>query len=66
MSVGMDQRRKDYLIAKALWESVAQDGKKPVHLQCRSDVHDMEAKLDNAYPSEADLLMRAETVKDRS
>ena len=62
----IDERRKNYLIAKALWEFIAQDGKKLSHRQNRNDVHDMEAILDSDYPAELSLLMRAEKFKDRS
>ncbi len=64
MEIG--ERRKNYLIAKALWEFVAQDGHKPAERQCRNDVHDMEAILDGDYPNELSLLMKAERFKDRS
>ncbi|MBZ0227721.1 MAG: hypothetical protein K8F58_04590 [Bauldia sp.] len=60
------QRRKDYLIAKALWQFIAQDGNKPVERQCRNDVHDMEAILDCDYPNELSLLMKAEAFNNRS
>ncbi|MDP2620288.1 MAG: hypothetical protein Q8P46_08935 [Hyphomicrobiales bacterium] len=62
----INERRKNYLIAKALWEFIAQDGKKPSIRQNRNDVHDMEAILDSDYPAELSLLMRAEKFKDRS
>ncbi len=62
----MDQRRKDFLIAKALWEFVAEDGKKPTERQSRSDVDDMEAILDRDYSAETATLMRMEKFKDRS
>lgn len=60
------ERRKKYLIAKALWEFIAQDGSKPIERQCRSDVQDMETILDCDYPAELSVLMRAEAFKDRS
>ncbi len=62
----IDERRKNYLIAKALWEFIAQDGHKSPERQCRNDVHDMEAILDCDYPNELSLLMKAERFKDRS
>jgi len=62
----IDERRKKYLIAKAIWGFVAQDGNKPGTQQCRSDVHDMETILDSDYPTELELLMRAEKFRDRS
>jgi hypothetical protein len=64
-AMAVDERRKKYLIAKALWEFVAQDGSKPIERQCRNDVHDMEAILDGDYPNELSLLMKAERFKDR-
>lgn len=64
--MAIDDRRKKYLIAKALWEFVAQDGSKPIERQCRSDVQDMETILDRDYPAELAVLIKAEAFKDRS
>jgi hypothetical protein len=64
--MAIDERRKKYLIAKALWEFVAQDGNKPIERQCRSDVQDMETVLDRDYPAELEVLIKAERFKDRS
>ncbi|GFE52566.1 hypothetical protein So717_43190 [Roseobacter cerasinus] len=62
----MDEKRKRFLIAKALWEFVASDQDKPKERQSRSDVDDMEAILDADFPGEVATLMRLETYKDRS
>jgi len=59
-------KRKSYLIASALWEYIANDRKKPEVRQNSSNVHDIEQILDEDYPAELDLLMRAERLKDRS
>ena len=64
--MAIDERRKKYLIAKALWEFVAQDGNKPIKRQCRNDVQDMETILDRDYPAELAVLIKAERFKDRS
>lgn len=60
------ERRKRFLIAKALWEFAATDGSKPFERQSRSDVDDMETILDRDYPNELATLIRLEDFKDRS
>lgn len=61
----IDPRRKDYLIAKAMWEFIAQDVRRPPERQCRNDVQDIETILDRDYPRELALMMKAERFKDR-
>lgn len=61
----IDEQRKRYLIAKALWEFVAENRKRPVERQAPSDVDDMEAILDGDYPAEVSTLIALEPYKAR-
>ncbi|MFA5951996.1 MAG: hypothetical protein WC807_17115 [Hyphomicrobium sp.] len=61
----MDNRRKRYLIAKALWEFVAENRSKPVEHQAPNDVDDMEAILDADFSAEVTTLIALEPFKGR-
>jgi len=63
--MSIDERRKRYLIAKALWEFVADDRYKPIERQSPNDVDDMEAVLDTDYASEVATLIAMEPYKKR-
>lgn len=65
MTDPMDDRRKRYLIAKALWEFVAENRKKSIEHQAPNDADDMEAILDADYPSEVTTLIALEPFKTR-
>lgn len=65
MTTAMDNRRKRYLIAKALWEFVAENRNKPVEQQAPNDADDMEAILDSNYPAEVATLIALEPFKRR-
>ncbi len=62
----MDEQRKNLLIAKALWEFVAENGVKPIERQSPNDVDDMELILDQDYPSEVATLIQLEKYQDRT
>lgn len=57
--------RKRYLIAKALWEFVAENRSKPIERQAPNDADDMEAILDADYPAEVATLIALEPFKKR-
>jgi len=61
----MDEHRRKFLIAKALWEFIAEDSKRPPERRSASDVDDMERILDEDYPAETSTLMRLEKHKNR-
>ena len=61
----IDENRKRYLIAKALWEFVAENGKKSLERRAPNDVDDMEAILDQDYPAEVSTLIAMERHKER-
>jgi len=57
--------RKRYLIAKALWEFVAENRNKPVEQRAPNDADDMESILDADYPAEVATLIALEPFKKR-
>lgn len=63
--IPMDPRRKRYLIAKALWEFVAENRNKPIERQAPNDADDMEAILDIDYRAEVATLIALEPYKKR-
>ena len=65
MTAPIDERRKRYLIAKALWEFVGENRNKPVGRQAPNDADDMEAILDSDYPAEVSTLIALEPFKTR-
>lgn len=61
----MDDRRKRFLIAKALWEFVAAQRTLPPERQALSDADDIEAILGADYEAEVATLMNLEKYKRR-
>jgi hypothetical protein len=61
----LDDSRKKFLIAKALWEFTAEDSKRPIERQSPNDVADMNAILDDEYPALLSTLMSLEPHKKR-
>lgn len=53
----MDDRRKRFLIAKALWEFVAENRNKPIERQAPNDADDMEAILDAPTEKKLQLIL---------
>ena len=54
----MDTRRKDYLIASALFEYVPNEAGKPFALRRSNDAEDMQHILDTEYADLADMLAK--------